>query len=89
MHLCFVGYVLRLFEALHFSSAHKTAYVNRVVQKVSQIKSNQIKFFSSKTAVRPLLYNTRQDRTILQSITVTKQHSNYKVTISEMRNTRA
>jgi len=30
------------------------------------------------------MYNTRQDETI-QSMTVTKQHSNYKVTISEMR----
>jgi len=29
------------------------------------------------------LYNTRQDKTI-QSATVTKQHSNYKITISEM-----
>jgi len=30
------------------------------------------------------LYNTRQDKTI-ESITVTKQHSNCKITISEMQ----
>jgi len=37
-----------------------------------------------KSIVKPKLYNTRQDKTI-QSITGTKQHSNYKITISEMR----
>jgi len=52
--------------------------------KSNQIKSNQIKCSFNRTIVKPQLYNTRQNKTI-QSMTVTKQHSNYKITISEMR----